>query len=80
MNHLAFGAHLEDNEEYYRKLTSSWREEDKEGEVALYVFHDGVDWEHHYAIVVKNEVKHVLKDMEYHQAHLVYQAVVNCFK
>lgn len=77
---LKYSSNLEDSIEYLEDVCKSWQEEDSNGKVSLYVYHDGVDWCHHYAIVIDNEVKHLLKDVEYSQAYLVYKAIVACFK
>lgn len=77
---LKYSKDLEDNIEYLEKLTRSWDKKDSNGAVSLYIYHDGVDWCHHYAIVINNEVKHLLKDVDYSQAYLAYETVVACLK
>lgn len=69
---------LEDTIEYLNSVTKSWQLEHSEGSIELYSYHDGVDWDTHYAIVVNGTIKVSLKDMSYEKAHSTYEVVVNC--
>lgn len=80
VNHnLKFSDKLEDSIEYLNSVCNSWNLEDSKNNVALYSYHDGVDWKGHYAVAVDGTVKSLLKNVSYTEAYNSFKVVVDCF-